>query len=173
MKYIILIFALSLTLFSCKENKEQTEEAVTTTEETVEEKSQYQTFGAEITDKDVVGQDVMMAKYNKMKPGDTTNIKFLAKVNSVCQKMGCWMRLDMGKEVESLVKFKDYGFFVPKDISGEEVIVQGKAFVEETSVEDLKHFAEDGGKTKAEIDAITEPELTFSFISEGVLLVEK
>lgn len=173
MKYIIFIFALSLTLFSCKDNKEQTKEAVEVTEEIVEEKSQYQAFGAEITDKDVVGQDVMMAKYNKMKPGDTTNIKFLAKVNSVCQKMGCWMRLDMGKEVESLVKFKDYGFFVPKDISGEEVIVQGKAFVEETSVEDLKHFAEDGGKTKAEIDAITEPELTFSFISEGVLLVEK
>jgi len=173
MKYIILIFALSLTMFSCKDNKEQTEEAVAVTEEIVEEKAKYQAFGAEITDKDVVDQGVMMAKYNKMKPGDTTNIKFLAKVNSVCQKMGCWMRLDMGEEVESLVKFKDYGFFVPKDISGEEVIVQGKAFVEETSVEDLKHFAEDGGKTQAEIDAITEPELTFSFISEGVLLVEE
>jgi len=173
MKYIILIFALSLTLFSCKDNKEQTEEAVAVTEEIVEEKTQYQTFGAEITDKDVVGQDVMMAKYNKMKPGDTTKIKFIANVKKVCQKKGCWMRLDLGDEAESLVKFKDYGFFMPMDIAGQEVIVKGKAFVEETSVEDLKHFAEDGGKTQEEIDAITESELTYSFISEGVLLVEK
>jgi len=173
MKYIIFIFAFSLSLFSCKENKEQTEEVVAVVEETEEVTSKYQSFGAEISDADVVGFDVMMAKYEKMKPGDTTNIKFTAKVNSVCQKMGCWMRLDIGGEAESLVKFKDYGFFVPKDIAGDEVIVQGKAFVEETSVEDLKHFAEDGGKTKEEIDAITEPALTFSFISEGVLLVDE
>ncbi|MEM7086352.1 MAG: DUF4920 domain-containing protein [Bacteroidota bacterium] len=173
MKYIIFIFVLSLTLFSCKDGKEQTEEAVAATEETIEEKAQYQTFGAEIDDQNVVGHDVMMAKYNKMKPGDTTNIKFIANVKKVCQNKGCWMRLDLGDDAESFVKFKDYGFFMPKDIAGQEVIVQGKAFVEETSVEDLKHFAKDGGKTQEEIDAITEPELSYSFISEGVLLVEK
>lgn len=173
MKYIILIFALSLTMFSCKDNKEQTEETVAVAEEAVEEKSKYQTFGAEITDQDVVGHDVMMAKYNKMKPGDTTNIKFVANVKKVCQNKGCWMRLDLGDDAESFVKFKDYGFFMPKDIAGQEVIVQGKAFVEETSVEDLKHFAKDGGKTQEEIDAITEPELSYSFISEGVLLIEE
>jgi hypothetical protein len=173
MKYILLIFALSLTLFSCKENKEQAEEAVAITEDNIEETSKYQSFGAEINDKDVVGHDVMMAKYSKMKPGDTTNIKFVANVKKVCQNKGCWMRLDLGDEAESFVKFKDYGFFMPKDIAGQEVIVQGKAFVEETSVEDLKHFAKDGGKTQEEIDAITKPELSYSFISEGVLLVEK
>lgn len=173
MKYIVFIFALSMTMFSCKDNKDQKEETKEVTEVKAEETASYQSFGAEISDKNVVGHDVMIAKYGKMKPGDTTNIKFLAKVNSVCQNKGCWMRLDMGEELESLVKFKDYGFFMPKDIAGEEVIVQGKAFVEETSIDDLKHFAKDGGKTQEEIDAITEAELTYSFISEGVLLVEK
>ncbi|RLD29752.1 MAG: DUF4920 domain-containing protein, partial [Bacteroidetes bacterium] len=72
----------------------------------------------------------------------------------------------------SLVKFKDYGFFMPKDIAGQEVIVQGKAFVELTSIEDLKHMAEDAGKSQKEIDAITDTEISYSFISEGVLLVE-
>ena len=81
------------------------------------------------------------------------------------------MRLDMG-EIQSLVKFKDYGFFVPKDIAGQEVIVRGKAFVEITSIEDLKHMAEDAGKSQKEIDAITDTEISYSFISEGVLLVE-
>jgi len=172
MKYIAIIFTLSLFLFSCKDTPATNETAVEVTEETQETAMKYESFGAEISDADVVTKDVMLAKYKKMKPGDTTNIKFTAKVNKVCQNKGCWMRLDIG-EAESFVKFKDYGFFMPKDIAGQEVIVQGKAFVEETSVEDLKHFAEDGGKTKEEIDAITEPELSYSFISEGVLLPEK
>ena len=82
------------------------------------------------------------------------------------------MRLDMGDN-ESFVKFKDYAFFMPKDIAGQEVIVDGKAFVEQTSVEDLKHFAKDAGKSQDEIDAITEPKLTLSFLSSGVLIPEK
>ena len=62
---------------------------------------------------------------------------------------------------------------MPKDIAGQEVIVEGKAFVEETSVEDLQHFAKDAGKSQEEIDAITEPQLTYAFISSGVLIPEK
>ncbi len=172
MKYIALIFIGSLLFSSCNDSKNNSEKMPETVLESQEIAMNYQSFGEKISDKDVVGHDVMLAKYKNMKPGDTTTVKFSAKVNKVCQNKGCWMRLDLG-EMESFVKFKDYGFFMPKDIAGQEVIVQGKAFVEETSVEDLKHFAEDGGKTKDEIDAITEPELSFSFISEGVLLVEK
>jgi hypothetical protein len=172
MKYITLIFIGSLLISSCNETKNNAEKTPDTAIKTQETAMNYQSFGEKISDDNVVTHEVMLAKYKNMKPGDTTNVKFTAKVNKVCQNKGCWMRLDLG-EMESFVKFKDYGFFMPKDIAGQEVIVQGKAFVEETSVEDLKHFAEDGGKTKEEIDAITEPELSFSFISEGVLLSEK
>jgi len=172
MKFIALVFIGSLLFFSCNETKKNTENTVETVGETKEVAMNYESFGAKISNDNVVTKDVMLEKYKKMQLGDTTNVKFSAKVNKVCQKKGCWMRLDMG-EMESFVKFKDYGFFMPKDIAGQEVIVQGKAFVEETSVEDLKHFAEDGGKTQEEIDAITEPELSYSFISEGVLLAEK
>lgn len=175
MKYIAFVFIGSLLLFSCNETKTKTEstaETVQTVEETKEIAMNYESFGEKITDENVITPDVMLAKYQKMKPGDTTSVKFSAKVNKVCQNKGCWMRLDMG-EMESFVKFKDYGFFMPKDIAGQEVIVRGKAFVEETSVEDLKHFAEDDGKSQAEIDAITEPELTYSFVSDGVLLAGK
>lgn len=171
MKYITLILALSLLFTGCNENKKNTEIAEDVVEKTEEIAMNYQSFGEKISDKDVVSHDVMIAKYKKMKPGDTTEIKFAAKVKKVCQNKGCWMRLDLG-EMESFVKFKDYGFFMPKDIAGQEVIVHGKAFVEETSVEDLKHFAEDDGKTKEEIDAITEPEMSYSFISDGVLIAE-
>ena len=82
------------------------------------------------------------------------------------------MRLDMGEE-EAMIKFKDYGFFMPMDIKGEEVIVSGNAFVDEMSVEDQRHFAEDAGKSKEEIAAITQPKRTLSFTADGVLLAEK
>ncbi|MBT8296250.1 MAG: DUF4920 domain-containing protein, partial [Gramella sp.] len=71
---------------------------------------------------------------------------------------------------DPMVKFKDYGFFVPKDIEGSEVIVEGIAFIEETSVEDRKHLAKDAGKTSEEIDNITEPSRTFGFLAHGVLI---
>ena len=45
---------------------------------------------------------------------------------------------------------------MPKNISGEEVIVNGQAFVKEMPVEELRHYAEDAGKTKEEIEAIEE-----------------
>ena len=70
------------------------------------------------------------------------------------------------------ITFKDYGFFVPKDSENTEVIVEGNAFLNEMSVEDQKHYAEDEGKSEAEIAAITSPEITKAFIADGVLLKE-
>ena len=61
---------------------------------------------------------------------------------------------------------------MPKDIAGREVIVNGKAFVNEVSVEELRHYAEDAGKSEEEIAQITEPEKTYSFLADGVLLKE-
>lgn len=170
MKKVIYLLALTCLLVACKNNSETPQEAAAVTEtETV---VNYQSFGESITDKDVLSQEEMILKYNTLKLGDTVTLKFTSKVNSVCQSKGCWMRLELGAH-ESFVKFKDYGFFMPKDIAGQEVIVEGKAFVEETSIDDLKHFALDAGKSQEEIDAITEPELTYAFISSGVLIPEK
>lgn len=172
MKKIASLVLICMAIIACKNTNESTEE--TTTTEVVEEEvtSKYQSFGEEITDEAVLTKDEMIAKYKNLKEGDTVAVKFSSKVNSVCQKKGCWMRLDMGEE-ESFVKFKDYGFFMPLDIAGQDVIVDGKAFVETTSVEDLKHFAMDAGKSQEEIDAITEPKVTLSFLSSGVLIPEK
>ena len=166
------VLVLSLAVVACKNANESKENEDIATTETEEIATNYQSFGEEITDENVLTKEEMISKYQNLKEGDTVDVKFTSKVNSVCQSKGCWMRLDMGDN-ESFVKFKDYGFFMPKDIAGQEVIVDGKAFVEKTSVEDLKHFAEDAGKSKEEIDAITEPKLTLSFLSSGVLIPEE
>ncbi len=167
-KNALFAAVMILSLGACKEAKEEQPE---TTNEMTEEAvaSNYQSFGEQIDDQNVASKEEMIEKYKNLQVGDTVAVKFTSKVNSVCQAKGCWMRLDLG-DAESFVKFKDYGFFMPKDIAGQEVIVEGKAFVEETSVEDLKHFAMDAGKSQEEIDAITEPELTYAFISSGVLI---
>ena len=62
--------------------------------------------------------------------------------------------------------------FVPKDIKGKQVIVNGKAFVNEVPVDELKHYAEDAGKSVEEIAAITESKKTFSFEADGVLVAQ-
>ena len=72
---------------------------------------------------------------------------------------------------ELMVRFKDYDFFVPLDASGQ-VIINGKAFISQTSVPDLKHYAEDSGLSKSEIESITKPKITYSFIADGVILAE-
>ena len=80
------------------------------------------------------------------------------------------MTLNLSDGNEIMVKFKDYGFFVPKDIAGKEVIVQGKAFVNEVPVDELRHYAEDARKSEEEIEQIISPKKTYSFVADGVLL---
>jgi hypothetical protein len=110
----------------------------------------------------------------KMKKADSLEVKVTGTVNSVCQAKGCWMTLSSGKEgaQEVFVRFKDYGFFVPKDIAGRQLVMQGYAYREVTSVEELKHYAEDEGKSQAEIDAITQPKEELKFLANGVLLLD-
>jgi len=81
------------------------------------------------------------------------------------------MLLDIGAN-EAMVKFKDYGFFMPKNITDKEVIVNGKAFVSEVSIEEQRHYAEDAGKSEDEIAKIIEVKKTLSLEADGVLLIE-
>ena len=136
------------------------------------ENDDFYIYGEEFSPEDVLDAQTLAEKYASMKVGDSLPLIAKANVNSVCKKKGCWMKLDLAEEQEAMVRFKDYGFFVPKDIDGNEVIVSGHAFIEETSVEDLKHYAEDDGQSEEEIAAITEPKQTLSFQATGVLLAK-
>ena len=102
---------------------------------------------------------------------DTVNMVIKGVIKEVCSKKGCWMRLPLTDEGDLMVRFKDYGFFVPTNASGE-VIIKGQAFKTQTSVADLRHYAQDAAATKAEIAAITDPKTTHSFIADGVLIVQ-
>lgn len=87
-----------------------------------------------------------------------------------CRKKGCWMTIDLGDGKEMRVSFKDYGFFVPLHADGRAVTMKGIAYLDTIDVDMLRHFAEDAGKSKEEIEAITQPEYELGFEATGVLI---
>lgn len=166
MKHIFSILLVTLVLVSCKDATKQNEEVA-------EEQSQdiaYASFGEEISDANALTSKAMAVQYATMTVGDSIDAKMVAKVDEVCQAKGCWMKLDLPDGEQVMVKFKDYGFFMPKDIAGKEVIINGKAYVNEVPVDEQRHYAEDGGATPEETAKITEPKRTYSFMADGVLL---
>lgn len=165
----LLVFAavLSIALSSCKVEKKGEKSTTNTTEV---QKIEYASFGEKITDAEAISADEMRAKFKNLKAGDTLNVKFASTINEVCKKKGCWMKLDLGEEQESMVRFKDYGFFMPLNADAKEVVVNGKAYVTEISVDELQHYAKDAGKSEEEIAQITEPKYTYAFEADGVLI---
>jgi len=165
---IALLFCIPFLIFACKTDT-KAEKNTDVIEETVKEEVAYASFGDKITDENVLAKSEIIETYKNLKVGDTALVKFTTSVNEVCQTKGCWMRLDLDGD-EAMVRFKDYGFFMPKNIANKEVIVNGKAYITEMSVEEQRHYAEDAGKTEEEIAAITEIETTLSFEANGVLV---
>ena len=102
----------------------------------------------------------------------SSKIKLEGEILSSCPMKGCWMKISVEKDTV-LVRFKDYGFFVPKNgIEGKRTIINGNISVDTLSVAQLQHYAEDAGKSKEEIALINKPEITISFLADGVLIKE-
>ena len=135
-----------------------------------------QQFGAPTTAEGAITYDQLLTRMGASPTSsDTVDVKVIGTVESVCQMKGCWMNLVSGQHPEKkmMVRFKDYGFFMPKDISGREVLVDGKAFYSETSIDELRHYAEDAGKSPEEVAAITAPKRELNFEAAGVLLLKQ
>lgn len=131
-------------------------------------------FGDKINSEGAIAYEDLYAQLGTQ--DEIENVKVKAKVTGVCQAKGCWMNLtstSVENENQLFVKFKDYGFFMPKDIAGREVIVEGKAYKEVTLVDELRHYAEDEGLPEAEILAITEPKEELKFMAHGVILLDE
>ncbi len=158
MKKILLLLVVA-GFVSCSQTEEK--------KAAVEDTSTYAYYGDSITTEGAIA----VAELPKLMDGkQTMNAKLVGTIEECCQKKGCWMKVDMGDGKTMRVSFKDYAFFVPMDAAGKEVVMEGVATLEETSVESLRHFAEDAGKSKEEIAAITEPKKELVFEASGVIL---
>ncbi|MBK9149063.1 MAG: DUF4920 domain-containing protein [Flavobacteriales bacterium] len=102
---------------------------------------------------------------------DSLAAKVECDIITSCTKKGCWMTVQLPDGQDMMVRFKDYGFFVPtKGLEGKRAVLQGYATKEVVDVATLRHYAEDAGKSKEEIEKITEPENNLMFLADGVLI---
>ncbi len=165
LKNLFFCFCAALVLASCGSNAEKK------TEVSTDPSKDGKHFGALITAENAMSYDDLIGKMTSV---DSMPAKITGKVSEVCQKKGCWMTIvsDQPNVPEMRVTFKDYAFFMPKDLSGKRVVCDGYAIVEVTPVDVLRHYAEDGGKSKAEIEAIKEPKRELAFEAAGVVILD-
>ena len=156
MKKLLLFVLVTLMIGACSTAKKTTS----------------QEFGEAITSKGAIPYEKMLDRVDGV---DSMQVKVVGEVAAVCQMKGCWLNMTTGDagQPEMMVKFKDYGFFVPKDIAGRKVVLDGYAYRQVTSVEELRHYAEDAGKSQEEINAITQPQEKLQFLASGVLLLSE
>lgn len=108
----------------------------------------------------------------KLEKTDAIDTRIKAKILDVCPKKGCWLKLAVNDSTTAFVKMKDYGFFLPTAAIGKTVVIDGVVKMKTTSVEELRHYAEDAKKSKEEIAAITKPEKEISVLAKGIVIVE-
>ncbi len=157
--YLIILISSFFLQISCQSNKKASPNL-----------ENYEVYGSDFEEQIPVSTQSMTEEYKNLKPGDSLLVSFETEIDAICQKRGCWMKLKLDNEMQSFVKFKDYEFFVPMDAAGKKTIVQGKAFVNELSVSELRHFAKDAGKPREEVMKINEAERTYSFLATSVLI---
>ena len=165
---IISIFAIALWACGDEHNHADADHHQHDGTEQHDAQSGEMTFGEKITPDGAITLEDMMAE---LEGKDSIQTKVTGMVESVCKKKGCWMNLTDGNN-KVFVRFKDYGFFMPLDCEGQRLVMRGTAKIEETSVEELRHYAEDEGQSADEIAAITEPKKELTFLADGVVFVK-
>lgn len=128
----------------------------------------YDSYGDSISANDALST----AQFEEAIQGkDSLDAKMTAVIIESCSKQGCWMDVKMTDGSPMKVLFRDHAFFIPlKGMEGKEAVFQGKAVKDVTDVDLLRHYAEDAGKSAEEIAAINEPETSWIFTADGVLI---
>ncbi|MBL4733829.1 MAG: DUF4920 domain-containing protein [Flavobacteriales bacterium] len=156
-----------LFLMSCAEQDGQNETSTTEVEENIETVEDM-FFGEKIDESGAIGVEEL---YVQLEATDSVQVKLTSTINATCTKKGCWMTVDLGNENEMMVRFKDYGFFVPLEgMEGKTTVFEGFAFTDSISIEELRHYAEDAGEDSTAIAAITEAEVNLAFEASGVII---
>ena len=125
------------------------------------------TFGVATTEKGAVSASELSSLLSDKEPKE---IKVKGKVTEVCKAEGCWLRMQTA-EGTTMIRMKDHKFFVPVSMQGKTIVAEGTATLKESSVDMLRHYAEDAGKSKEEIAAIKEPKKEVVLQAKGILVL--
>ncbi len=164
---IIPLLAGSIT-FSCQQRNE--EESTTTYEVVGDAELVPGNYGDIVRMDDVATTADMISAVEAQ--GEFSG-KISGEIKEVCTKKGCWFSMELPNGESMRVTFKDYGFFLPTNSQGFPIVIEGVATLTETDVETLRHYAQDKGSSKEEIEAITAPERKITFEATGALIKPK
>ena len=156
MKKLILLFTVFALCFTFAKAQEPTPAA------------KGVTYGEKISSKGAIVISLLPAK---MADVEMLPIKIIGKVIEVCAAKGCWMKLEGTNGETTRVTFKDYGFFMPQNIVGRTVVLDGISMQSITPVDELQHYAKDAGKSAEEIAKITAPKKEITYEAKGVLVM--
>jgi len=158
MRSLIALSAAVLLMASC-------------TSQPAEEVVLYDYFG----DSAAIGTPVLTGAevLKQLETSDSIWVTFQAPIQAVCQTKGCWMEVQLDSATTALVRFKDYGFFMPMDASGELATIAGAVTKKELSVEWLQEQARDANEPDSVVAAITQPEIRLTVMASGVALPQR
>ena len=125
-------------------------------------------YGKVAEEKNVVAVDELKSKLvdNKFEG------QVKGKVVEVCQAEGCWIRIQRNDGSSMMVRAKDHAFLMPANIVGHTVVIEGAAHVKEVTEAQRRHYAEDAGKSKEEIEAIKGSAKDVEFAAKGVKVID-
>ncbi|WP_422361205.1 DUF4920 domain-containing protein [Reichenbachiella sp.] len=156
MRNIILLSILVLSICACAKKSESKKQVG------------FKTYGTSFDRSEV--QDISQIS-SLMESSDSIAVILSGTIEKTCAVKGCWMQLKTGSDQNLRVTFKDYAFFVPKNgVEGNTAVIKGYCVKQETSVEELQHYAKDAGESDEAITLITEPKMEYNFVASGVII---
>lgn len=127
-------------------------------------------FGQTTTADNAISVDQLYSIMDSKKEKKEMTVKLKGVVTQVCEKEGCWIKVK-SPNGSMMVKMKDHKFLVPLVLNGKTIVIDGIADEKLTTVEQLRHFAEDAGKSKEEIAKITEAKKEITVQAKGILVL--
>ena len=120
------------------------ESKVTRLSEPVKVTATHEVFGSTFPDK-----GMLLSLGDLMKDNDKyldQEVLVATRIAKVCQKKGCFFVAQEGASA-ARVTFRDYGFFIPSDSGGKNVVLLGTFSRKSVSQEEAGHYAADLGET--------------------------
>jgi hypothetical protein len=95
------------------------------------------------------------------------DIKLSGRIEHVCQNKGCWFTLDADDvELTVRIRMEDYAFFVPRNASGADAVIEGT--IQRVTVDEkmARHLAEDQGIE--DLDSIEGDQENYLIMARGI-----
>jgi hypothetical protein len=169
MKQIIFVLLFISSFYACNSNKTAENNDATASDSA--KKEMHYGIAMQFDEATPVADMAAKVKTERQFNGNVTGV-----ITAVCKHAGCWADLDCGNGQTIKILFRNADsteFSIDKNAIGRTLTAHGIGFLDTTSVEKLKHYAEDDEKSKEEIAKITEPEIVVGFRADAAMLKAK